>query len=268
MKSVPHNKAHEIKPNGNEVKVLKFRAASLNIEIECLYGSHFYEFKPYLKAFQTPDISLRISQEDIDRERLKHPEMKIPDVEVECERVAVTYDFGCLEPFVALYKLAEAVLSFDTFLMHGAVVEKDGYAYMFTAPSGMGKSTRIQLWKEQYPDSIVINGDKPLIKVYSDGVFACGTPWCGKEKWNSNRMAPLHAIFLLERAEKDSIEEISLGKAFPLLLKQSYWPSEPDAMRKTIQLLQAFEGKVKLYKFRSTPTKEAVQLAFETARPR
>ena len=47
-------------------------------------------------------------------------------------------------------------------------------------------------------------------------VIACGTPWCGKEGWNTNIMVPLRAVFLLERAEEDSIEEISLGQAFAI----------------------------------------------------
>lgn len=263
------NTAHEIKANQNDSKVIRICVASINIEINCLYGSHFWGFEYYLKAFHTPDITLCVSQEEIDCERLQHTEIKPPVIEVESEKVAVTYDYGCLEPFVILQKLAAAVIPFDVILMHGAVLEKNGYAYMFSAPSGTGKTTRAQLWRNQYPDSIIVNGDKPLIKVCHDGIWACGTPWCGKEGWNTNTMVPLRAIFLLERAdegEPDSVTEISLGKAFPFLLQQTYRPADSVAMRKTIQLLKALEGKVKFYKFRSHPTTESVRLAYETAR--
>ena len=230
MNFITLNRAHEIRANGHEIKVLKVCVASIKIEIDCLYGSHFNQFKAYLKDFQTPDIVLTISQEDIDHERSKHPEMKTPDIVVENPRVTVTFDYGCLEPFVALHKLAEAIIPFEVFLMHGAVVEKDGFAYMFIAPSGTGKSTRVQLWKECYPDSIIVNGDKPLIKNSSEAILACGSPWCGKEGWNTNTMIPLRAIFLLERAaENDSstIEEISIGEAFPFLLQQTFCPTNP-----------------------------------------
>jgi len=153
------------------------------------------------------------------------------------------------------------------FLMHGAVIAMDDQAYMFTAPSGTGKTTRIRLWQKQYPSSIIVNGDKPLIRISKDKIIACGTPWCGKEGWNTNTMVPLRAIFLLERSdERNSIEEISLGSAFPALLQQTYRPDESELMRKTLLLLKSLEGKVKIFKFRSTPTVDSICLAYETVR--
>lgn len=264
------NKAHEIRVKGIN-KTIQFRTADLNVEIRCPYGTSFRDFEKYLKEFDNPDISFDITQEDIDAERLLHPELWNPDVSVNHESVAVTYDYGCLEPFVALKKMADAVIPFNTFLFHGAVVEKDGYAYMFTARSGVGKTTRLSLWLENYPDSKIVNGDKPFVRVTDDGIYVCGSPWAGKERWNNNIIVPLRAIFIVERAEDNednSVTELSIGKAFPLLLQQVHYPKDPVALRKTLQLLQAMDGKVRFYKFRGAPTKEAVQLAYETARPR
>ncbi len=119
-----------------------------------------------------------------------------------------------------------------------------------------------------YPDSVVINGDKPFIKVTPEDIFACGTPWSGKEGWNTNEMVPLRAIYLLERSENNEIQEIDLGKAFPFLLQQTHWSVDPKAMQTTFRLLKAFDGRVKVYRFLSTPTAEAVRLAYETARPK
>lgn len=265
------NRSHHLRANDNDTKKLIFRIAELNIEIECLYCNAFNSFNKYRSFNILQDIKVVISQNDIEEELINHPEIKSPDIFVDNENVAVTYDYGCLEPFVALKQLANDVIFFDTFLMHGSVVAKDGFAYMFTAASGVGKTTRTKLFLDLYPDSIVVNGDKPLIKVTSSEILACGTPWCGKEGWNTNTMVPLRAIFLLERAEEgeeSSCEEVSLGKAFPFLLQQTYRPEDPDLMRKTLSLLKSLEGKVKIYKFRSTPTEESVRLAYETARPK
>ena len=261
------NKAHEVKAKDGENKTIQFSVASVNVEIRCVYGSHFFGFKDYLTCFEKPDIEIVISQADIDTERRNHPEIPEPDVFVDCEKVAVTYDFGFLEPFVALQKLADAIHHFQAFLMHGSVVALDGQAYMFTAPSGVGKTTRTRLWMQEYPCSVIVNGDKPIIKITDEEVLACGTPWAGKEGWNTNIMVPLRAIFLLERAEEDSIEEITLGQAFPALLQQIYRPADASAMRMTIKFLQALEGKVKFYRFHSTPTREAVRLAYEAVKP-
>lgn len=264
------NKAHEIRAKGIN-KTIRFRTADLNVEIRCPYGTNFGAFKKYHKEFDDPDISIQISQEDINNERMYHPDIWNPDVSVNDERVAVTYDYGCLEPFVALKKISDAVIPFDTFLFHGAVVEKDGCAYMFAAPSGVGKTTRISLWLDCYPDSTIVNGDKPFIRLMKNGIYACGSPWAGKEGWNNNVIVPLRAIFFVERAENNtdnSVTEMSIGKVFPMLLQQVHYPKDPVALRKTIQMMQSMAGKVNFYKFRGAPTKEAVQLAYEIARPR
>ena len=270
MNNTQLNKAREIRAEGID-KTIRFCVAGINTEIRCPYGTYFRPFKNYLKEFDKPDISIHISQEDIDRECRYHPEIINPDVVVNDNKVAVTYDYGCLEPFVAIKKLADAVISLDTFLFHGAVVEKDGYAYMFTAPSGVGKTTRLSLWLESYPDSTIVNGDKPFIRVMNNEIYACGSPWAGKEGWNSNIMVPLRAVFFVERAndnKENSVTEISIGKAFPILLQQAHYPKDPTALRKTIQLIQSMTGKVSFYRFHSAPTKEAVQLAYDTVRPR
>ena len=262
------NRAHELRASLGQMKKLQYRIAGLDIELCCPYGSALFQFEKYRSAFDRADISISISQKEIDDERTSHPETGTPDITIADERVAVTYDYGCFEPFVALSKLAGSLPDHDTVLMHGSVVAVDGQAYMFAASSGTGKTTRTRLWLDCYPGSRVVNGDKPFIRFLNGEILACGTPWSGKERWNTNVMVPLRAVFLLERGSEDRIEEISLGKAFPELLRHCYRPEDPDAMRKTIGLLRAFEGRVRIYRFRSTPTRESVRLAYETARPK
>lgn len=262
------NSAKEIKKDGNTIKVLKFKLASKNIEINCLYGYSFYSFKQYLHDFDEPDITISISQEDIDEEKQNHPELLKPDIYVESDNIALTYDYGFLEPYVALRKIADAVIQFNILLIHGAVVAKDGYAYAFIAPSGVGKSTRVKLWIDMFPDSFIVNGDKPLIKITEREALACGTPWCGKEGWNTNTMVPLRAIFLLERSgEGTTIEEISMGKAFPFLLKGTHQPQDIELMRRTMSILKQFEGKTRIYKLCCPPTPDAIRYVYETVKP-
>ena len=172
-----------------------------------------------------------------------------------------------LETIGAYRKIAEVMTAYDTFVMHGSVVATAEQGYLFTAPSGTGKTTRTKLWLDNIPDSMVINGDKPLIKVADDAVYVYGTPWCGKEGWNTNTSVPLQAIFLLERSDNgNTLEEVSFAEAFPFLLRQTYRPDDPEAKRKTLQLLQKMAGKVRIYRFRSEPTAEAVRMAWEKAR--
>ncbi len=248
------------------VEYFKIIIAGRKIEIECNYRIVFNQCRNYLANFTNPDSVIKTPAEEIAAERFDAPEMHVHDPDI-----SVRYADEFTELRVVYKKIAEKLLQFDTFLMHGSVVSTKNVSYMFTATSGVGKSTRTKIWLDEYPGSFVVNGDKPLIKITDTEVLACGTPWCGSEGWNTNTMVPLRAIFLLERAgedEPDSIEEVSLGKAFPFLLQQTYRPADPDLMRKTIDLLKAMEGKVRFYKFRSHPTAESVRLAYETARPK
>ena len=240
------------------------------IEIDAVYEDVCSLFEPYIieQYFPKPDIIIRTHFEDLKNiQAMTHQGSTLKNGS---EQV-VFFDLKKHE-FISIYqKLAEAIPAFDTFLMHGSVIATGNWAYMFTAASGVGKTTRTRLWLDEYSDSYIINGDKPYIKITETEALACGTPWCGKEGWNTNIMLPLRACFLLERAESNNqnyIKEVSFGEAFTTLYQQSYHPVDRDSMRKTLHLLKKLEGKVHFYKFRSAPTTEAIRLAYETARPR
>ena len=241
----------------------RFSLANINIEVECHDRLVFRQCRDYLSSFDAPDILISSTQEEIEAE-----EGLLGPIAEDNEGVATSRHHGYSESIVVQRKIADGATSFDSILMHGAVVALDGFAYMFTAPSGTGKSTRAKLWLEEYPESIVVNGDKPLIKVTGGEAIAFGTPWCGKEGWNANIAAPLRAIFLLERADSDrvdSIERVTPNAAFPALLRQAYRPTDSATLRKTLYLVSALSSIVDIYRFKSTPTRESVRLAFECA---
>ena len=236
-------------------KHFKARIAGLVFELDTTSPSACVLCRNYL-CDDDPDLRLKVTKADVDQLLFSEPRRH---TKVSAETTA------------ALIKVIEAVIPYGILMMHGAVVATNNQAYMFTAPSGVGKSTRAKIWLKEFSESFVVNGDKPLIKFTNNEILACGTPWCGNEGWNVNTTVPLRAIFLLERAEEgeqSSIEEVSLGKAFPFLLQQTYRPEDPDLMKQTLSLMKELEDKVKIYKYRSTPTKESIHLAYETARPR
>lgn len=248
------------------IEVFKLSIAQINIEVTCRERTVFKECKGYLSSFAVPDLIISASMAELEAEA-----NLLPPITESYEGVATTRFYGNIESKIIQQKIADNIPLFDSIVMHGSVVAFNNRGYMFTAPSGVGKTTRTRIWLDLYPSSIVVNGDKPIIKITDTQAFACGTPWCGKEGWNANTMVPLKAIFLLERAdaeEESSVEEINIGKGFPFLLQQTHRPKDLGMMRKTLHLLKSLEGKVKIYKFRSTPTEESVKLAYETAKLR
>lgn len=128
------------------------------------------------------------------------------DEEIQAENKGTGVDKGYLESLAIYRKIAEKVLEYNGFLMHGAVVEVNKCGVAFLARSGVGKSTHTKLWKELLKNEMtIINGDKPLVRIMDGKIFTYGTPWAGKENIHTNTKTELRKICFIERAEKMSV---------------------------------------------------------------
>ena len=246
----PPKRMARVRPAAREPKrAFCISVAGQVIAIDAQYGTICGLCEKYLCSL-SPGMRIAVDARELAREADETREVDAPR------------DEGSLEVLAIHRRISEEMLSFDTFLMHGAVVAVEGGAYMFSAPSGTGKTTHVQKWLERAPGAYIVNGDKPLIHITEDGALACGTPWCGKERLGENAMVPLRAIALMERAEDNRIREISFGEAFVPLLQQTYRPQDPEKMKKTLELLSRLEGRVRFYRFECNNMKADV---FETA---
>ena len=196
----------------------------------------------------------------------KQPELflSVTEEEIAAEDDGRRFPMGYLES-VALYrKISEAILDRDGFLLHAAVLEVDGQAYAFSANSGTGKTTHIKLWGELFGDRCrVINGDKPLLRVRDGVVRIYGTPWSGKEGWNTNTSAPLKALCFLERSAENRIVRLSDGEALPLLFGQLAMPVEESAAMRLLDSLDRLLGTVPCYRLGCNMEPEAAQVAYD-----
>lgn len=204
------------------------------------------------------DFSIDISQADIDYER----EKSAREDEVEGKSVR-NFSDAYLETLAVYRKIADIMLQYDTLLFHGSVVAVDGVGYLFTAKSGTGKSTHTRLWRELFGKrAIMVNDDKPLLKITADGVYACGTPWDGKHRLSTNTIVPLKAICILERGEENQIQPVTAKEALPMLLQQSHRPDATADMIRKLTLVDALTKKVNFYKLHCNMQPEAAQVAF------
>ena len=174
------------------------------------------------------------------------------------------YSDDYLESLAVCRKIAERMPEYDVFLFHGSAVAADGNAYVFTAPSGTGKSTHARLWRELLGEkAVMVNDDKPFIRVRPDGTAtAYGTPWDGKHHLSSNTAVPLKAVCVLERAEENFIRKISKTEALPALIRQTYRPEDPRALDRTLTLLERMN--VKLYRLGCNTDLSAAELSYNT----
>lgn len=168
-----------------------------------------------------------------------------------------------LETLAVYRKLAQLLVQDDILLMHGAVVAVDGQAYLFTAKSGTGKTTHTRLWMRQFGDrAVMVNGDKPLLHITSEGVTVYGTPWDGKEHLSTNTSCPLKAVCILTRSETNHIERISKKEALPMLCQQSYRPCSPIGAQKMLALVNRLGSSVPLYRLGCNMEPEAALVAY------
>lgn len=204
----------------------------------------------YLAENEDPKFSILATDEDLAFEQAQAEEN-------------IEFSKPYLE-FIALYrKFCEKVLDYGVVLCHGSVVELDGKAYMFTAPSGTGKSTHAKMWRQRFGDRVtMINDDKPLLKFCEDGVYAYGTPWDGKHHLSTNTCAKLAGICFLKQADVNSIRQIGPEESVGLLMNQIYRPRNAEGLMKTMDYADRLISEIPIYLMGCTISEEAAEIAY------
>lgn len=232
--------------------VFCIKLADVVFRIEPMF-SYLQEYCVEYIVNEPADVVIQTKPEDIafERERSKK----------EAEQM---YSDAYLETLAVYRRIAELMPAYDTLLFHGSVIAVDGAGYLFTAKSGTGKSTHTKLWREQFGTrAVMVNDDKPLLKVTKDCVIAYGTPWDGKHKLSTNIAVPLKAVCILSRSEDNHIEEISPREAYQMLLQQTYRPLEEAGVVRSLQLIDKMMKNTKFYRLGCNMNPEAARVAFE-----
>lgn len=200
-------------------------------------------------------------------------DVRVTQADIEAERAVATegtdWTDAYLETLAVQRAIANRLPERHRLLVHGAVIEFEGRAYLFTAPSGTGKSTHIRLWRQYLGDAVrVINGDKPFVRIpeHRDELpVVYGTPWAGKEGWQRNDSAPLVGIVLLSRSEpgSSSIRLASAALNIDKIMRQVYFPPDAGAAVLTLDLLDAMLARVPVYELACDMSEDAVRASFE-----
>lgn len=125
---------------------------------------------------------------------------------------------------------------FGGLMLHASAVELGGKAYLFSAPSGTGKSTHTGRWVRLF-GAAYLNDDKPALRLV-DGVWmAYGTPWSGKHDLSTPRGIPLGGIAVLSRGEENTIAPMAPAEALPWLMSQTVYKLPAKRMERLLSLL-------------------------------
>ena len=220
----------------------------------CVGVKYRYEFtRAFLSGYESegePDFTVEVTDADL-------------DFEAELAEESTEYEY--LEYAAVYRKIADKITEYDGAVFHGAVLDIDGGAYIIAARSGVGKTTHIRLWLERFGDRVsILNGDKPIIRAIDGILYACGTPYNGKEGYGKRGKLPLRAIAFLERGETNSYSKVTPADALMRFMGQIYINGEnPRAVASTLRLANKILSEVSLYEFRCNKDIEAAEMAEE-----
>ena len=227
----------------------------IRIEYCCQETRHFC--RDYLTE-ETELFTIAVSEEEISFERNRSAKEYI-----ECGRNVREWSDAYLETLAIYRKIAEKMPFFNTILFHGSCVAVDGKGYLFTAKSGTGKSTHTRLWRELFGErAVMINDDKPLIRMEKGSATVYGTPWDGKHHLSTNAAVPLESLCILGRAENNSIRQVSADEAYPAILQQVYRPMNAGAMSATLTLVDTLIASVNLWRLECNMDSAAAALSY------
>lgn len=190
--------------------------------------------------------------------------VSVTDDEIKAEGADEGYSLEYLETLAIYRKIANKIIEYDGFLMHGVVLSVDDKGIAFCARSGTGKTTHSRLWQDMLGDRCqVINGDKPLVRIIDDKVYAYGTPWSGKEGINKNARVELKKVCFIQRGTENEIKPCTKKDALGHFMTQVFIPDNGMLTLKTMDLIDRFIRKMDIYILKCNMDISAAKTAFD-----
>ena len=227
------------------------KIADITVEIDNKYDYVARLCEKYtVSPTDAPDMSVCVSEEEIDEE------IAISEI---------TPTRGYAEGICVYRNICKRLPQlFGGYLLHCAVIEYKGEGYAFAAKSGTGKTTHISLWRKRFGSEVkIVNGDKPILRFADDGrLFAYGTPWCGKEGYNTNGSVPIKAICFIERATENSIKRITPSDGLMCIFHQILTPKTVENLDSFLPLLDRTLTEIPCYVLGCNISLEAAEVAY------
>ena len=202
----------------------------------------------YLAENQNSDIDFTVEVSDSEltdeNDKLKH------------------FSLGYMESILIYRKICYKMAEYGYFLFHGSALIYKDYVYIFTGKSGSGKSTHTNLWLKYVNNAKVLNGDKPIISIEDDKLFAYGTPWNGKEKIGFNGKAEIKAICFIVKDKENKIKLLDKKESINKLINQFYIPKHITAVENVFNVLERLQ-ECPIYELYCDISELAVKTAFE-----
>ena len=218
--------------------------AGLRVRMDT-FGRTLTQAEPYrCEPFERAEVTIRSDWQELNRQQ---PQLSRDD----CEYITSGGSF---------YR---QLLHYSGMMLHASCIVLDGKAYLFTAPSGTGKSTHTQLWLKVFGDRAqILNDDKPAIRLVDGTWYAYGTPWSGKTDMNTNIKAPIAGICVLSRGPENRIKPCGTHNAIRVILEQTVRSPNAAFMEILLGLVDRLVTNVPVWHLECNKSPEAAAVSY------
>ena len=139
---------------------------------------------------------------------------------------------------------------------------------MFSADSGVGKSTHTKIWQQVFgADAKVFNDDKTPLRRLDGTWYAYGAPWCGKDNININMKVPVAGICFLKQASENRIRRLTQTEAITRIVSQTIRKFKTvERMDLMLSHVGKLVQQIPVFELENRPEPEAALLSYETMR--
>ena len=229
-----------------------YRIAEINMKIEPRYEETINCLEPYLTDSDTFDFEVPIDPEEFAEFLANSLHPNNPNLNE--------------GPYIYTYICRKVLREYEGFFFHSSCLALDGEGYVFTALSGTGKSTHTRNWCKYFGDRVtMINDDKPIFRKIDGKFFVCGTPWMGKSNIGCNMIAPIKAVYVLQRGEENSAELVSPGAVLKQLMEATLLPRTKEDMQKQLSLFNDMFTRVPIILLSCNKDVDSARVAYEAS---
>lgn len=148
----------------------------------------------------------------------------------------------------------------DMIVLHSASLLYREKVWLFSGPSGTGKSTHTNLWHSLL-GSPLVNGDLNLIAPGDNESKVLGIPWCGTSGIFDTVSHPLGGIILLKQAPDDHVEELSPDRQILLVQQRLISPAwTSEMLRHNLTLVERLSSHILICELHCTINDTAVEV--------
>ncbi len=224
-----------------------YKICDLCVEMSPTFDELAERAKPFLCEKQEADITIPLPT-DKSKQLAEETGLTVPLAE---------YQLSCLA-------FCKEILHRGGFVLHASAVKYGDSVYLFSAPSGVGKSTHAHIWERKYGAKI-INDDKPAIMIKNGRAIAYGTPWCGSGFVRENESGNVKVLYFIRRAQHNRAFKLDSETKTYLLLESMLRPSDEKSMDSLCEYIDAFVKSCPIMGLECNMLPQAAETAYKSA---